>query len=181
MKKIFLIVIIYSSLFSQDVLITIRGNEFKGKLIEKTETGVSFLTDGDKYPQIVPIRVIKKLILQDGTIIISIVETFTDNSLVALDTLITIEESFAQTNSNMFTDNIEVGSYYKIASGVFLSLSGILLYSVNNMEEPDTIDDLEDFFDKQKLRSDMAYLSMAVSGILLILDDLDSPEKGEIK
>ena len=172
MKQIILIFIIYSSLFSQDVLITIRGNEFKGKLIEKTETGVSFLADGDKYPQIVPIRNIKRLILHDGSIIISNNEIVKDNSLVALDTLITIEETFATTTPSMFTKNIDVGSYYKIASGVFLSLSGILLYSVTNMELPDKIDEWEDYGDKVKFRSNMAYLSMTASGILLILDEL---------
>ena len=66
MKKIILIFIIYSSLFSQDVLITIKGNKYTGRMIKQEKEHVVFLVKGKKIENKVPILSIATIILENG-------------------------------------------------------------------------------------------------------------------
>ena len=60
----------------------------------------------------------------------------------------------------------------KVGSGL-IALSGALLFATNRMELDDdaTIDYYEDMVDKIKLRTDIAYLSLAIGGLLLAIGE----------
>lgn len=86
MRKYFLLVLLVSIGFGQDVLTTKEGTEYKGKMIEAGHYEVKFKGEGMPSPQNVKTEIIQSLILSDGTEIVK-------NGILIEDSFINKENS----------------------------------------------------------------------------------------
>ena len=69
MKKLLTILLLFVSINAQDVLNTLSGKKYKGKLIEQQPRHVLFQPDGSPNAQKIPITSIKNIQLENGKII----------------------------------------------------------------------------------------------------------------
>jgi len=156
MKKILLILIIlFTNIFSQDILITTQGTEFKGKLLEQDKEYVFFKSDGAQQSQKIPIRLIKEIRLGNGEII----DFGDDTAVIKNGYFIDKEESLKDGNKISLST----------IGGSLIGLSGVLMYSNNQRTlEQKTI---EEFIDKTKSNYDLSSLLLTVGGILIAIDN----------
>tara|TARA_B100001964_G_scaffold233145_1_gene289950 strand:+ start:676 stop:1146 length:471 start_codon:yes stop_codon:yes gene_type:complete len=153
MKQIIAVIISLTFLICQDTLKTTDGKEYVGKLVSNSKSTVVFLVEDGGIQKALPVSIIANLTLEDGTVLIS--------------------------NNKSLMGNRGIGSQpfnirLKSIGGFLIGFSGIMLYSINQMELDNdaTLDDFEDFVDKVESRSDMAYIALAVGGIMIALDEL---------
>ena len=157
MKQIIAVIISLTFLICQDTLKTTDGKEYVGKMVSNSKGTVVFLVENVGIQKALPVSIIANLTLEDGTVLIS--------------------------NNKSLMRNRGIGSQpnnirLKSIGGFLIGFSGIMLYSINQMELDNdaTLDDIEDFVDKVKSRSDMAYIALAVGGIMIALDELKDEE-----
>ena len=152
MKKILLILIIlFTNIFSQDILITTQGTEFKGKLMNAGEHWIVFKAQGMRETQEVKVEMIESLILADGTAVIKNgyfidkEESLKDGNKISLSTI----------------------------GGSLIGLSGVLMYSINQrtLDSDATQEKIEEFIDKTKSNYDLSSLLLTVGGILIAIDN----------
>ena len=74
MKHFLPLLILTGLLFGQDVLITISGNEAKGKFIEVTEKHVVFQQSGIPVPSKIPKTSVARVVLSNGDVAFSMTE-----------------------------------------------------------------------------------------------------------
>ena len=67
MKKLLTILLLFVSINAQDVLITIGGKKYNGKLLEQQSRHVLFKPDGSPNTQTIPITSVNNIQLGNGT------------------------------------------------------------------------------------------------------------------
>ena len=154
MRKILLIIIfLFTNIFSQDILITKKGTEYKGEFINKTDNSISFKAVGMLNAQNIQIETIESLILDDGTVVIN--------------RGYFIEDS----------ESLENGKKLNITAigGSLIGLSGMILYLNNQrtIDEEITLDELEEFVDRTKSNSDLAFIFLTLGGFLIAIDNFN--------
>ena len=154
MRKILLIIIfLFTNIFSQDILITKKGTEYKGEFINKTDNSISFKAVGMLNAQNIQIETIKSLILDDGTVVIN--------------RGYFIEDS----------ESLENGKKLNITAigGSLIGLSGMILYLNNQrtIDEEITLDEFEEFADRTKSNSDLAFIFLTLGGFLIAIDNFN--------
>ena len=151
-KTLLILIILFTNIFSQDILITMKGTEYKGEFISKTDNSISFKAVGMLNAQKIHIKTIERLILADGTVVIDYGyfieegESLKDRKKISLSTI----------------------------GGSLIGLSGVLMYSTNQVKKPDsdaTPEEQEEYLDKQKSNFDLSYLLLTVGGILIAIDN----------
>ena len=152
MKRLFIYLLMLSSILCQDKLTTTQGDVYTGKVNPSEEGTIKFQFE-DGYQKVFFSIYVQSLVLDDGTVII--------------DRGSPRKQNRSSENELTFTINLE-----KVGSGL-IALSGALLFATNRMELDDdaTIDYYEDMVDKIKLRTDIAYLSLAIGGLLLAIGE----------
>jgi hypothetical protein len=129
-----------------------KGTEYKGEFISKTDNSISFKAVGMLNAQKIHIKTIERLILADGTVVIDYGyfieegESLKDRKKISLSTI----------------------------GGSLIGLSGVLMYSTNQVKKPDsdaTPEEQEEYLDKQKSNFDLSYLLLTVGGILIAIDN----------
>ena len=158
MKKLLTALLLTSFLFGQDKLITISGKTFEGEFLRKTESGVLFHAKGIINPQDIALTQIDRLILSDGTLFIDYGE-FTDGTKK-------VDVSKEEPSKS--------GSGFGIRKigGLLIGISGVMLMSINNrgLEEDSTLEEIDDFAEKNQSDGNLAYTLLAVGGFLIALD-----------
>ncbi len=150
-KTLLILIILFTNIFSQDILITIKGTEYKGEFISKTDNSISFKAVGMLNAQKIHIKTIERLILADGTVVIDYGyfieegESLKDRKKISLSTI----------------------------GGSLIGLSGVLMYSTNQetIDLDATPEEQEEYLDKQKSNFDLSYLLLTVGGILIAIDN----------
>ena len=178
-KTLLILIILFTNIFSQDILITMKGTEYKGEFISKTDNSISFKAVGMLNAQKIHIKTIERLILADGTVVIDYGYFIEDGeSLVVMSDK--RKELLRQYRSE--TINSEDGESLKdrkkislsTIGGSLIGLSGVLMYSTNQVKKPDsdaTPEEQEEYLDKQKSNFDLSYLLLTVGGILIAIDN----------
>ena len=158
MKKLLPALLLISFLFGQDKLITVSGSTYEGEYLRKTENGVLFHAKGLINPQDIALIQIDRLILSDGTLFIDYGE-FTDGT----KKVDVSKEEPSKSGSGFGVRKI---------GGLLIGISGAMLYSINNreLENDFTIEEFEDFVEKQQSDGSLAYTLLAVGGFLIALD-----------
>ncbi len=150
-KTLLILIILFTNIFSQDILITMKGTEYKGEFISKTDNSISFKAVGMLNAQKIHIKTIERLILADGTVVIDYGyfieegESLKDRKKISLSTI----------------------------GGSLIGLSGVLMYSTNQktLNSDATPEEQEEYLDKQKSNFDLSYLLLTVGGILIAIDN----------
>jgi len=150
-KTLLILIILFTNIFSQDILITMKGTEYKGEFISKTDNSISFKAVGMLNAQKIHIKTIERLILADGTVVIDYGyfieegESLKDRKKISLSTI----------------------------GGSLIGLSGVLMYSTNQetIDLDATPEEQEEYLDKQKSNFDLSYLLLTVGGILIAIDN----------
>ena len=151
-KTLLILIILFTNIFSQDILITMKGTEYKGEFISKTDNSISFKAVGMLNAQKIHIKTIERLILADGTVVIDYGyfieegESLKDRKKISLSTI----------------------------GGSLIGLSGVLMYSTNQVKKPDfdaTQEEWDEYNDKRKSNFDLSYLLLTVGGILIAIDN----------
>ncbi len=150
-KTLLILIILFTNIFSQDILITMKGTEYKGEFISKTDNSISFKAVGMLNAQKIHIKTIERLILADGTVVIDYGyfieegESLKDRKKISLSTI----------------------------GGSLIGLSGVLMYSTNQetIDLDATVEEQKEFIDKQKSNFDLSYLLLTVGGILIAIDN----------
>jgi hypothetical protein len=128
-----------------------KGTEYKGEFISKTDNSISFKAVGMLNAQKIHIKTIERLILADGTVVIDYGyfieegESLKDRKKISLSTI----------------------------GGSLIGLSGVLMYSTNQetIDLDATVEEQKEFIDKQKSNFDLSYLLLTVGGILIAIDN----------
>tara|TARA_Y100000031_G_scaffold46261_1_gene52891 strand:- start:230 stop:622 length:393 start_codon:yes stop_codon:yes gene_type:complete len=128
-----------------------KGTEYKGEFISKTDNSISFKAVGMLNAQKIHIKTIERLILADGTVVIDYGyfieegESLKDRKKISLSTI----------------------------GGSLIGLSGVLMYSTNQktLNSDATPEEQEEYLDKQKSNFDLSYLLLTVGGILIAIDN----------
>ena len=158
MKKLLSALLLTSFLFGQDKLITVSGSTYEGEYLRKTENGVLFHAKGIINPQDIALTQIDRLILSDGTLFIDYGE-FTDGTKK-------VDVSKEEPSKG--------GSGFGIRKigGLLIGISGVMLMSINNrgLEEDSTLEEIDDFAEKNQSDGSLAYTLLAVGGFLIALD-----------
>ena len=169
MKKLLSALLLTSFLFGQDKLITVSGSTYEGEYLRKTENGVLFHAKGIINPQDIALTQIDRLILSDGTLFIDYGE-FTDGTKK-------VDVSKEEPSKG--------GSGFGVRKigGLLIGISGVMLLSIVNRDNPDPIDssasfeemlasleELDDFNGGNKSNASLAYTLLAVGGLLIALD-----------
>lgn len=154
-------VCITTSLFSQDKLITWEGTEYDGELISKSDHSVSFKAEGSLKPQRILVNGIQNLVLADGTIVIKNGEYFIGNS----------KKSFSKSNRNSKSNG-----NFTIIGGSLIGLAGVTLY-MNNQRTLDENESLDEFLDSIKSYNDLAYISLFLGGVFIVIDNILTKRK----
>ncbi len=150
-KTLLILIILFTNIFSQDILITMKGTEYKGEFISKTDNSISFKAVGMLNAQKIHIKTIERLILADGTVVIDYGyfieegESLKDRKKISLSTI----------------------------GGSLIGLSGVLMYSTNQktLNSDATLKEVENFYDEIKSNFDLSYLLLTVGGILIAIDN----------
>ena len=164
MKRFLPLLMLTGLLFGQDVLTTAKGNVYKGKFIERTPNGVVFHAEGMLQSQEIQLSSINRLVLTDGSLIVDFGEFVNKDIKVKIP-----QENTAGSNTNFSLRNI---------GGVLIGVSGIMLLFISNDEfefdESGLADDIdkqyEDWEDRFRSQSNLAYTLLAVGGLLIALD-----------
>ena len=158
MKRFLPLLILTGLLFGQDKLITVSGKTFEGEYVRKTEKGVLFHAKGLINPQDIAITQIDRLILSDGTLFIDYGE-FTDGT----KKVDVSKEEPSKSGSGFGVRKI---------GGLLIGISGVMLMSINNrgLEEDSTLEEIDDFAEKNQSDGNLAYTLLAVGGLLIALD-----------
>ena len=177
-KTLLILIILFTNIFSQDILITMKGTEYKGEFISKTDNSISFKAVGMLNAQKIHIKTIERLILADGTAVIKNGYFIEDGeSLVVMSDK--RKELLRQYRSE--TINSEDGESLKdkkkislsTIGGSLIGLSGVLMYSTNQktLNSDATLKEVENFYDEIKSNFDLSYLLLTVGGILIAIDN----------
>ena len=160
MKKCLFTIMLVSVGLGQDTLMTMAGTKYQGKMLEAGHYKVKFQVEGMKSAQTVGIETIKSLILSDGTQVVK------NGYLIKRDYLVTKDLLKKSENFQKITSNLS-----KIG-GLLIGVSGILLYSNNQMTLKDNASEKErkDFADKSKSNADLAFVLLTLGGALSALD-----------
>ena len=150
-KTLLILIILFTNIFSQDILITMKGTEYKGEFISKTDNSISFKAVGMLNAQKIHIKTIERLILADGTVVIDYGyfieegESLKDRKKISLSAI----------------------------GGSLIGLTGVLMYSTNQetIDLDATVEEQKEFIDKQKSNFDLSYLLLTVGGILIAIDN----------
>jgi len=158
MKKLLTALLLTSFLFGQDKLITVSGSTYEGEYTERTENGVMFQVDGALNPQEIALSKVDRLILSDGTLLIDYGE-FTDGT----KKVDVSKEEPSKSGSGFGVRKI---------GGLLIGISGVMLMSINNrgLEEDSTLEEIDDFLEKNESDANLAYTLLAVGGFLIALD-----------
>ena len=150
-KTLLILIILFTNIFSQDILITMKGTEYKGEFISKTDNSISFKAVGMLNAQKIHIKTIERLILADGTVVI--------------DYGYFIEEGESLKDGKKITPSTIGGS--------LIGLTGVLMYSTNQktLNSDATPEEQEEYLDKQKSNFDLSYLLLTVGGFLIAIDN----------
>ena len=142
----------------QDKLTTTRGEVYAGKLIPGKKGTIIFQIDNGSK-KVFPSSSVQRLVLNDGTILIDRNKPRNKNN--------------SSGSVVSFSINLQ-----KVGSSL-IGLSGVMLYFTNQMELDNdaTSEDVEDFVDKMKFRTDMAYVSLAFGGFLMALGENNADEE----
>ena len=177
-KTLLILIILFTNIFSQDILITIKGTEYKGEFISKTDNSILFKAERMLNAQNIHIKNIESLILADGTAVIKNGYFIEDGeSLVVMSDK--RKELLRQYRSE--TINSEDGESLKdrkkislsAIGGSLIGLTGVLMYSTNQetIDLDATVEEQKEFIDKQKSNFDLSYLLLTVGGILIAIDN----------
>ena len=177
-KTLLILIILFTNIFSQDILTTMKGTEYKGEFISKTDNSISFKAVGMLNAQNIQIETIESLILADGTAVIKNGYFIEDGeSLVVMSDK--RKELLRQYRSE--TINSEDGESLKdrkkislsTIGGSLIGLSGVLMYSTNQktLNSDATLKEVENFYDEIKSNFDLSYLLLTVGGILIAIDN----------
>ena len=150
-KTLLILIILFTNIFSQDILITIKGTEYKGEFISKTDNSILFKAERMLNAQNIHIRNIESLILADGTAVIK-------NGYF-------IEDGESLKDGKKITPSTIGGS--------LIGLTGVLMYSTNQktLNSDATLKEVENFYDEIKSNFDLSYLLLTVGGILIAIDN----------
>ena len=150
-KTLLILIILFTNIFSQDILITTKGTEYKGEFISKTDNSISFKAERMLNAQNIQIETIESLILADGTAVIK-------NGYF-------IEDGESLKDGKKITPS-KIG-------GSLIGLSGVLMYSTNQktLNSDATPEEQEEYLDKQKSNFDLSYLLLTVGGFLIAIDN----------
>ncbi len=150
-KTLLILIILFTNIFSQDILITTKGTEYKGEFISKTDNSISFKAERMLNAQNIQIETIESLILADGTAVIK-------NGYF-------IEDGESLKDGKKITPSTIGGS--------LIGLTGVLMYSTNQktLNSDATPEEQEEYLDKQKSNFDLSYLLLTVGGILIAIDN----------
>ena len=177
MKRLFIYLLMLSSILCQDKLLMLNGQKYDGKYIKTDGTNLVFLLDGTSVAQNVPKETVESLILDGGEIVFSVDPVWFDRVQKNIKLEKVTNNKFIETekvglNNLSGYDPSSTINLEKVGSGL-IALSGALLFATNRMELDDdaTIDYYEDMVDKIKLRTDIAYLSLAIGGLLLAIGE----------
>ncbi len=177
-KTLLILIILFTNIFSQDILITMKGTEYKGEFISKTDNSILFKAERMLNAQNIHIKNIESLILADGTAVIKNGYFIEDGeSLVVMSDK--RKELLRQYRSE--TINSEDGESLKdrkkislsTIGGSLIGLSGVLMYSTNQktLNSDATLKEAENFLDEIKSNFDLSYLLLTVGGILIAIDN----------
>ena len=155
-KTLLILIILFTNIFSQDILITMKGTEYKGEFISKTDNSISFKAVGMLNAQKIHIKTIERLILADGTVVIDYGyfieegESLKDRKKISLSTI----------------------------GGSLIGLSGVLMYSMSQREFDSDLPSGEERDKKMKeydeittSYSELSYVLLAVGGFLIAIDN----------
>ena len=158
MRKLLSALLLTSFLFGQDKLITVSGSTYEGEYTERTENGVLFQVDGALNPQEIALSKVDRLILSDGTLFIDYGE-FTDGT----KKVDVSKEEPSKSGSGFGVRKI---------GGLLIGISGVMLMSINNrgLEEDSTLEEIDDFLEKNESDANLAYTLLAGGGFLIALD-----------
>jgi len=150
-KTLLILIILFTNIFSQDILITTKGTEYKGEFISKTDNSISFKAERMLNAQNIQIETIESLILADGTAVIK-------NGYF-------IEDGESLKDGKKITPSTIGGS--------LIGLTGVLMYSTNQktLNSDATLKEVENFYDEIKSNFDLSYLLLTVGGILIAIDN----------
>ena len=159
MRKLLTALLLISFLFGQDKLITVSGSTYEGEYLRKTENGVLFHAKGIINPQDIALTQIDRLILSDGTLFIDYGE-FTDGT----KKVDVSKEEPSKSGSGFGVRKI---------GGLLIGISGAMLWSINNrvLELDSTIEEMNDFLEKNESDANLAYTLLAVGGFTIALDN----------
>ena len=155
-KTLLILIILFTNIFSQDILITMKGTEYKGEFISKTDNSISFKAVGMLNAQNIQIETIESLILADGTAVIK-------NGYF-------IEDGESLKDGKKITPS-KIG-------GFLIGLNGFLLYS-NSQRVFDSDLPPGEERDKKKKEYDeitdsyevLSYVLFTVGGFLIAIDN----------
>ena len=110
------------------------------------------------FPQDIALSQIDRLILSDGTLFIDYGE-FTDGT----KKVDVSKEEPSKSGSGFGVRKI---------GGLLIGISGVMLMSINNrgLEEDTTLEEIDDFLEKNESDANLAYTLLAVGGFLIALD-----------
>ena len=74
MKRLFIYLLMLSSILCQDKLLMLNGQKYDGKYIKTDGTNLVFLLDGTSVAQNVPKETVESLILDGGEIVFSLIQ-----------------------------------------------------------------------------------------------------------
>ena len=118
--------------WGQDILLTIDKKEFKGKYLEQSDKNTKFLPDGQKTPQIIPNRLIKRIHLESNEII-----DFGNDFLISKQEKKYLSSSESKPNQYFQFDTTKsknandytTSKYVNISFGIFDDKTGLSLLS----------------------------------------------------
>ena len=168
-KTLLILIILFTNIFSQDILITMKGTEYKGEFISKTDNSISFKAERMLKAQIIDIKTIGSLILADGTVVIK------NSKFIEDDIKNYGKEEMKkrqQLNAKWKKESVnETAISLSNIGGALIGVSGILLYT-NNQKTLDgnaTLEEVEEFVDESKSNADLSYILLAIGGFLIAI------------
>ena len=158
MKNIFIYLLMITTIMCQDKLTTTRGETYSGKVIS-SEIGTIEFEFGDGYKKVFPTSSVQRLVLNDGTIL--------------------IDRNKLQNKNNSSGSVVSFSINLQKVGSSLIGLSGVILYFTNQLElnNDATFEDYEDYVDKIKSRTDIAYISLGVGGFLMELGENNADEE----
>ena len=175
MKHFLPLLILTGLLFGQDVLTLENGEQFKGKYLGNDAKQVAFKTR-TKLMRF-NIEEVKEIVSSDGDVVFS-VEIFEQKKAKDLakrqneiaDTIKT-----GELNYPFETPNEQIGKSgggFTKFGGLLIGISGFMLMSINNrvLSPFSTLEEIDDFAEKNQSDASLAYTLLAVGGFLIALD-----------
>ena len=145
-------------LFGQDVLTLKSGESFEGTFFGKVDEDIVFKIEGKT---------------KTNRYSINDVETITTKTGELNYPFETPNEQIAKYDVSK-EEPFKSGSGFGVRKigGLLIGISGAMLYSINNreLENDFTIEEFDDFVEKQQSDGNLAYTLLAVCGFLIALD-----------